>query len=48
MFNIQDIILRVPNMLSGGECDALIEYHKANEDQYTSEYCTDANPGENT
>ena len=48
MFNIQDIILRVPNMLSGGECDALIEYHKANEDQYESEYCPDANTGENT
>ena len=48
MFNIQDLILRVPNMMSAKECKLLINYHKKYEKNSGLENCPDANTGIDT
>jgi len=48
MFNIQDLILRVPNMMSTKECKLLINYHKKNEEKSGLEHCPEANTGIDT
>tara|TARA_Y100000310_G_C20614600_1_gene779947 strand:+ start:528 stop:1313 length:786 start_codon:yes stop_codon:yes gene_type:complete len=47
-WKIEDLILRIPNMLSNDECETLINYHKKNEKDYFLERCPDANSGEDT
>ena len=48
MFNIQDLILRVPNMMSAKDCKLLINYHKKYGKKPALEHCPDANTGIDT
>jgi len=48
MFNIQDLILKVPKMVSDRECKLLINYHKQHEKEHSLEHCPDARSGVNT
>tara|TARA_R110000751_G_C13614057_1_gene463750 strand:- start:43 stop:690 length:648 start_codon:yes stop_codon:yes gene_type:complete len=48
MFKIQDILLRVPNMLSDKECKLLINYHKKHEKEHYLENCPEATSGIDT
>ena len=48
MFNIQDLILRVPHMISDQECELLIDYHKEHEKESILENCAEATTGIDT
>ena len=48
MFNIQDLILRVPNMMSAKECKLLTDYHQKNEEKVGVEHCPHAQTGIDT
>ena len=48
MFNIQDLILRVPNMMSAKDCKLLINYHKKCGKKFELAHCPDANTGIDT
>jgi len=48
MFNIQDLILKVPNIMSDQECELLMNYHKEHEKESILENCAEANTGIDT
>ena len=48
MFNIQDLILKVPKMISDQECKLLINYHKKYEKECVLEHCPEATSGIDT
>lgn len=48
MFNIQDLILKVPKMIPDQECKLLIDYHKKHEKECGLERCPEATSGIDT
>lgn len=48
MFNITDLIYKVPNFLTDEECDSLISEYNKREDESGLEHCQDANTGIDT
>lgn len=48
MFNITDLIYRVPNFLTDSECQFLIDEYESRSDERMLEHCPDANTGVDT
>ena len=48
MFNITDLIYRVPNFLTDSECQFLIDEYEKRSDEFMVEHCPDANTGIDT
>jgi hypothetical protein len=48
MFKIEDLILRVPNMITLQQCKLLIDYHIKNEEKYELESSPEATTGVDT
>lgn len=48
MFNITDLIYRVPNFLTDIECQSLIEEYERRSNEYMLEHCPEANTGIDT